>query len=331
MSRFLAYRLHAPTAGASAPAARFVELDVDHLSPGEVLVRVAWSSLNYKDALAAAGINAIVRQYPRIGGIDLTGTVAASSDARFREGDPVVVHGFGIGVDHDGGHAQYARVKADWAMPLPAGLSLREAATLGAAGYTAGLCLHWMEHNGLAPARGKVVVSGATGGVGSIAIDMLAGRGYAVTALTGKAAELDYLRTLGAAEILPAEVAKATGKPLDPAQWAGAVDAVGGEVLAWMLRTLQPDGVATAFGNAAGAQFDATVLPFILRGVKLIGINANSPMALRSEVWAKIADAYRPRHLDLVANDIAFQDIPEAMARMLARQSRGRYLVRMEG
>ncbi len=175
--------------------------------------------------------------------------MAASSDARFREGDAVVVHGFGIGVDHDGGHAQYARVKADWAMPLPAGLSLREAATLGVAGYTAGLCLHWMEHNGLTPARGKVVVSGATGGVGSLAIDMLAGRGYAVTALTGKAAELDYLRTLGAAEVLPAEVAKATGKPLDPAQWAGAVDAVGGEVLAWMLRTLQPDGVATAFGN----------------------------------------------------------------------------------
>ncbi|WP_420993578.1 acryloyl-CoA reductase [Cupriavidus sp. 30B13] len=327
MSTFLAYRLHAD--GGGAPGARFVELRVDDLSPGDVLIRVAYSSLNYKDALAAAGRNAIVRTYPRIGGIDLAGHVAASRDARLREGDAVVVHGFGIGVDHDGGHAQYARVPGGWVMPLPAGLSLLEASALGAAGYTAGLCLHWMEHNGLAPDAGKVVVSGATGGVGSIAVDMLASRGYAVAALTGKPDAHAYLRGLGASDILADDVALAPGKPLERGAWAGAVDAVGGAVLAWMLRTMQPDGVATSFGNAGGAAFDGNVLPFILRGVRLIGINANSPMALREHVWAKIAGPYRPRRLEAIASVIAFDALPGAMARMLARTSRGRYVVRM--
>jgi acrylyl-CoA reductase (NADPH) len=325
---FTAYRLFA--GDGDTPQGRFVELRIDDLSPGEVVIRVAFTSINYKDALAAVGVNRIIRDFPRIGGIDLTGHVVASTDARFREGDGVVVHGFGIGVELDGGHAQYARVAADSVMPLPAGLDLLEASILGAAGYTAGLCLHWMEHNGLRPETGTVLVTGATGGVGSVAIDMLAQRGYAVSAMTGKDDVADYLKALGATGIVPASAAQAGGKPLEKALWSGAVDAVGGDVLGWLLRTTQPDGVVTSFGNAGGAEFDATVLPFILRGVKLIGINANSPMALRREVWGKIANEYRPKRLERIANVIDFAQLPHAMAQMRERASRGRTVIRMQ-
>lgn len=328
MTRFLAYRLHAEGAHA-LPAGRFTELSFDDLPPGEVLIRVAFSSINFKDALAAAGQNGIIRAYPRTGGIDLTGHVVASDDPRFREGDAVVVHGFGIGVDHDGGHAQYARVRADWVIPLPAGLTLLEASTIGVAGYTAALALHWMEHNGLQPEQGTVLVSGATGGVGSVAIDLLGTRGYDVCAMTGKTGEHSYLRELGASSFVAPEVASQSSKPLEKARWAGAVDAVGGPVLAWMLRTMQPDGVIASFGNAAGPELDATVLPFILRGVRLLGINANSPMSLRQRVWEKLAGTYRPRKLATIGQVIEFRDLPETMARMLSRATRGRIVVRM--
>jgi putative YhdH/YhfP family quinone oxidoreductase len=329
MNTFTAYRLFSADDN-HAPEGRFVEMSVDDLSPGEVVIRVAYSSINYKDALAAAGINKIIRTFPRIGGIDLSGRIVSSADARFRPGEPVVVHGFGIGVERDGGHAEYARVAADSVMPLPDGLDLLDASIIGAAGYTAGLCLHWMEHNGLTPDSGKIAVTGATGGVASVAIDMLSQRGYAVTALTGKESSHDYLRTLGAAEILPAEIAGASGKPLEKAQWAGAVDSIGGDTLAWLLRTAQPEGVITSFGNAGGTAFEATVLPFVLRGVKLLGINANSPMALRRTVWEKIAQQYRPRHLRTIANVIDFDSLPQCMEQMRRRATRGRTIIRME-
>jgi putative YhdH/YhfP family quinone oxidoreductase len=328
MTTFTAYRLFAQP-GSDVPQGRFVEMDIDDLSAGDVVIRVAYSSINYKDALAAAGINRIIRDFPRIGGIDLVGHVAASRDARLREGDPVVVHGFGIGVDHDGGHAQYARVSADWVMPLPQGLDLLEAGILGAAGYTAGLCLHWMEHDGLTPESGKVLVTGATGGVASVAIDMLAQRGYPVTAMTGKAGEHAYLRELGASEIVPASSVQPDGKPLEKALWAGAIDSVGGETLGWLLRTMQPDGIVTSFGNAGGAAFNATVLPFILRGIRLIGINANSPMPLRRVVWQKMANEYHPRKLASIANVIDFDALPQAMENMRNRATRGRTIIRM--
>ena len=328
MTRFAAFRLHE---GAERPDGRLVELSVDELSPGDVTIRVAYSSLNYKDALAAAGMNKLVTRFPRIGGIDLAGTVAASRDDRFRAGDPVIVHGFGIGIDHDGGHAQYARVAADWVMPLPRGLDLLEAATLGVAGYTAGLSLHLMELNGLEPGRGAVVVTGATGGVASVAIDMLAQRGYRVTAITGKAAEERYLRELGASEVLMRGDLEMGRRPLEKARWAGAIDSVGGETLAWLTRTMQPEGVITSFGNAGGAELNTTVMPFILRGVRLIGINANSPMPLREVVWAKIAGEYRPSHLREIARLIALGELPEAMARMLKSETRGRTVVRPWG
>ena len=326
--RFRAFRLHKDDAAAPVTG-RFDEIGLDDLPPGELLVRVAYTSINYKDALAAAGLNQIVRAYPRIGGIDLTGRVAQSSDPRFAPGDPVVVHGFGIGVDQDGGHAEFARVRADWAMPLPQGLSLQEAATLGAAGYTAGLCVHWMEHNGMAPGGLPVVVTGATGGVASVAIDILAGRGYEVVAVSGKGDADGYLQALGASQVLAPSVSAPSGRPLDKGQWAGAVDSVGGDMLAWLLRSAAPDAVITSFGNAGGAELNTTVLPLILRGVRLIGINANSPMALRRTVWARLASDYRPRHLDRIAQMVPFEQLPEAMGRMRERATRGRMVVAM--
>jgi len=330
MTSFQAYRLFQDEAG-GAPNGRFVTLTEDDLSPGNVLIRVAYSSVNYKDALAALGINRIIRDYPRIGGIDLTGTVVRSEDPRFREGDDVIVHGFALGVDRDGGYSEYARIDGDMVLHLPDGLSLLDAAAIGVAGYTAGLSVHWMEHNGLAPGGGPVLVTGATGGVASVAIDILSGRGYAVTAMSGKADAHDYLLDLGATEIIDPAVAQRSGRPIESARWGGVVDSVGSEVLGWALRTLAPDGVAASFGNAGGAEFGASVLPFILRGVKLIGINGNSPMDLRQLVWAKLAGEYRPRHLEQITTVVAFEQLPDVMSRMRERLTRGRTVVRLAG
>lgn len=326
MTGFTAFRLYE---GAERPDGRLVDMKLDELPPGEVTIRVAYSSINYKDALAAAGINRIVRTFPRIGGIDFTGTVTDSRDERFCEGDQVIVHGFGVGVDHDGGHAQYARVPGDWVMRLPQGLDLLDAATLGAAGYTAGLSLHLMELNGLTPDRGPVVVTGATGGVASVAIDMLAQRGYRVTAITGKASEQQYLRELGASSTILRGELEMGRRSLEKGLWAGAVDSVGGDTLAWLTRTMQQEGVIASFGNAGGAELNTTVMPFILRGVRLIGVNANSPMPLREAVWAKIAGIYRPRYLREIARLITLRELPEAMARMLRGESRGRTVIRL--
>ena len=326
MMSFRALRLHA---GSPEPERRLEQLHLDDLSPGQVVVEVAWSSINYKDALASRGRNDIVRRYPRIGGIDFTGVVLDSSDPRFRRGDEVIVHGFGIGVDHDGGHAQVARVSGDWVMRLPSAFSLFEGAVLGAAGYTAGLSLHLMELNGLVPAQGPVLVSGATGGVAGIAIDMLAQRGYRVTAMTGKALAYDYLRALGATEVVARIAAQGEAKPLETAQWAGAVDSVGGTTLAWLTRTMLPQGVIASFGNAGGMELDTTVLPFILRGIRLIGVNANSPMPLREVVWAKMAGDYRPQRLDRVAHVIGLEELPKSLDLMLEGKLQGRTVIRM--
>ncbi|VTU46431.1 Putative quinone oxidoreductase YhfP (plasmid) [Variovorax sp. SRS16] len=326
MHTFKAFRL---LAGDNAPIRQFAELSADDLSPGNVVIDVAFSSINYKDALASKGLNAIIRAWPRIGGIDLAGTVRESADPRFRAGDEVVVHGFGIGVDHDGGHSQVARVPGDWVMRIPDGLSLFDAAALGAAGYTAGLSLHLMELNGLAPGQGPVLVDGATGGVASVAIDMLARRGYQVTAMSGKIAETPYLESLGASEVIGRMAPEDKPKPLEKARWAGAVDSVGGATLAWLTRTMQPGGVIAAFGNAGGAELATTVLPFILRGIRLLGVNANSPMPLREEVWNKIANEYRPARLAEIAGVIGMHQLPEHLDRMLEGRLRGRTVIDM--
>jgi len=335
--QFKAYRLHGGADGAP-PQGRFDTLSVDELSAGDTVIKVAYAGLNYKDALAQAGRGNIVREYPRVGGIDLSGTVLRSADPALAPGQHVVVHGFGIGVDADGGYAEYARVPHDWVLPLPAGISLRDAAVLGAAGYTAALSLHWMEHCGLTPDQGDVLVTGATGGVAGIAIDILSQRGYRVCAMSGKPGAEDYLRSLGAAEViappdfsassLSASTLSAPIKPLMRARWAGVIDSVGGSLLAHALASLRPDGVAAAFGNAGGAELPTTVIPFILRGVKLLGINANSPMPLRRALWQKLAGDYRPARLDLVARVIEPQDLPQALSALLERGSTGRSVVR---
>jgi len=324
---FRAYRLHAGAAG-EPPQGRYDTLTPDQLSAGDTLIKVAYAGLNYKDALAQAGRGGIIREYPRIGGIDLSGTVVHSADPALAPGQEVVVHGFGIGVDCDGGYAEYARVRHDWALPLPAGIGLRDAAVLGAAGYTAALSLHWMEHCGLAPEQGEVLVTGATGGVAGIAIDILSRRGYRVCAMSGKPDAENYLRALGAQEVLAPPDLSAGIKPLLSARWAGVVDSVGGPPLAYALASLKPDAVAAAFGNAGGAELPASVIPFILRGVKLLGINANSPMPLRRQVWNKLAAEYRPARLDLIARVIEPRELPQALSAMLERGSIGRSVVR---
>jgi acrylyl-CoA reductase (NADPH) len=328
MQNFKAYRIHEID---RKVAARFEELSVDQLDPGEVVVRVAYSSVNYKDALAATGAGRIIRRFPCVGGIDLSGTVVESSDARFKKGDAIIATSYDLGVSHDGGYAEYARVPADWVVGMPRGMSLLDAMALGTAGYTAALGIIRMEQNGLKPANGPVVVSGATGGVGSIAIDILARLGYEVTALTGKAAESDYLKRLGAKDVLlrdKLDLAKI--RPLDKATWAGAVDNLGGDVLAWMLSTVKPAGTVASIGLAASMELKTTVTPFILRGASLLGIDSGyTPMELRREVWRRLADDMRPPHLKDMTRTIAFDELPGAFAGFLEGRARGRLVVDM--
>ncbi len=307
----------------------FVDMDESRLDPGEVTIRVAWSSINYKDALAATGAGRIIRRFPCIGGIDLAGTVTASSDARFAPGDAVIATSYDIGVAHHGGYAQFARVPADWVVRLPAGLTLKDAMALGTAGFTAALAIDRMEHNGLAPDKGPVVVSGATGGVGSLAVDMLAALGYEVVALTGKESETDYLKGLGASEVLlrqSLDLAKI--KPLGKEMWAGAVDNLGGDVLAWMASTMKHDGTIASIGLAASMSLNTTVAPFILRGVSLLGIDSGyvgEPR--RSAVWARLADDLKPRHLAAMTRSVAFADLPQAFDDFIQGRVRGRTVI----
>lgn len=312
-----------------ASSGRFVELSLDDLDPGEVVIRVMYSSVNYKDALAATGAGKVIRRFPCVGGVDAAGVVESSQDERFAVGSQVIVTGYGMGVEHDGGYAEYARVPADWLVPLPQGLTLREAMALGTAGFTAALAIHRLEQNELAPGNGKVLVTGATGGVGSLAIQMLAQLGYHVVAVTGKDSEHDYLKTLGAAEILARDSIDLHGKrPLESARWAGALDAVGGEMLAWLARTMQQEGVIASFGNAGGAEVHITVYPFILRGVRLIGIDsAATAMPLRRQVWQRLAGELRPARLDLVTHTIPFRQLPLVCADMVHGKGHGRTVV----
>jgi len=328
MESFKAYRIH-ETAG--KVSGRFDQVTLDDLAAGEVVIRVAYSSVNYKDALAATGAGKIIRRFPCVGGIDLSGTVEQSSDARFRTGDAVIATSYDIGVSHDGGYAEYARIPADWIVPLPAGLTLAQAMALGTAGYTAALGVLRMEHNGLKPANGPVIVTGATGGVGSIAIDILSGLGYEVTALTGKEDRTEYLKSLGAREVmLRRDLDLSRIRPLDRTLWAGAVDNLGGEVLAWIASTMRPWGTIASIGLAASMELKTTVAPFILRGACLLGIDsANTPMAMRSEVWRRLASDMKPSHLGPMTRTIAFADLPQAFQPLIDGHAIGRTVVKI--
>ncbi|MBS1191621.1 MAG: Zinc-containing alcohol dehydrogenase superfamily [Rhodocyclaceae bacterium] len=309
------------------------QVDESLLDIGDVTIRVAYSSVNYKDALAATGAGRIIRRYPCIGGIDLAGTVIASQDNRFKIGDPVIATSFDIGVAHHGGYAEIARVPGDWVVPLPAGLSLFEAMALGTAGFTAALGIVRMEENGLKPGKGPVIVTGATGGVGSLAIDMLANLGYSVTALTGKEGEADYLRRLGATEImLRSNLDLAKIKSLDRARWAGAVDNLGGDVLAWIASTMQQGGTIASIGLAASMTFNTTVAPFILRGVSLLGIDSGYiGEPYRSGVWRRLASDLKPRHLAEMTRRVAFDDLPALFPEFIAGRAKGRVVVEISG
>ena len=314
-------------------AARMATLTPDQLDAGEVLIRVHYSSINYKDALAATGAGKIIRRFPCVGGIDLSGEVVESADARFAPGDKVIATSFDIGVAHHGGYAEYARVPAAWVVPLPAGLDLFEAMALGTAGFTAALGIVRMEDNGLAPANGPVVVTGATGGVGGLAIDMLARLGYHVVALTGKASETDYLRGLGAAEVkLRADIDFDKVRPLEAAQWAGAVDNVGGAVLHWVLATMKQAGTVASIGNAGSFKLDTTVFPFILRGVSLLGIDSGyMGFPTRQRVWDRLATALKPAQLAAVTRTIGFGELPGAFGDFIDGKVKGRTVVRIGG
>ena len=304
---------------------------LEQLDSGEVTIRVHYSSINYKDALAATGAGKIIRRFPCIGGIDLAGEVVDSADGRFKPGDKVIATSFDIGVAHHGGYAEYARVPAGWVVPLPDGLDLFEAMALGTAGFTAALGVVRMEDNGLAPSNGPVLVTGATGGVGGLAIDMLARLGYHVVALTGKAAEGDYLKMLGAAEIkLRSEIDFDAVRPLEAAQWAGAVDNVGGQILHWVLATMQQAGTVASIGNASSFKINTTVFPFILRGVSLLGIDSGyMGFPTRQRVWDRLATDLKPRHLAEVTRTIDFDSLPAAFDDYIQGRVKGRTVVRI--
>jgi acrylyl-CoA reductase (NADPH) len=326
---FKAFRIHSEDG--RHVEARLEDITLDDLSDGDVVIRGAWSSINYKDALAGTGAGRILRRFPLVGGVDIAGTVVSSTDPRISEGDEVIVNGCGLSETHDGGFAEYARVRGEWTTPIPAGLDARTAMGLGTAGFTAALAIHRMEQNGQTPDQGPVIVSGATGGVGSFAIDMLSRRGYSVTALTSKATANEYLQALGATEILNLKELELGGRPLEKAVWGGAIDNLGGDVLAWLTRTIKPYGNIASIGLVAGTELSTTVMPFILRGVSLLGINSvEVPRDLRITVWNRIADDLAPGHLDRIVNrEIALADLPDALPGYIDGTVTGRTIVRL--
>jgi acrylyl-CoA reductase (NADPH) len=330
MKNFRAYRIHNEN---NRIVARFEEISLNDLTAGEVVIRVSYSTINYKDALAATGAGKILRKYPLVGGVDLAGEVVSSTDVQFKPGEKVVVTGGGLSETHDGGYAEYARVRADVVVPIPDGLDEFQCMALGTAGFTAALAVHGMEHNGQSPARGEIAVTGATGGVGSLAIDMLSARGYQVVAITGKPQSAEYLQKLGAVRHLLRNEIDLGSRPLEKAQWAGAIDNLGGDVLAWLTRTVDINGNIASIGMAGGMDLKTTVAPFILRGVNLLGINSvNVSRALRVAAWQRLGADLKPRHLDLVGTrTIAFDDLEAAFGAYLKGEVTGRTIVNISG
>lgn len=328
MTAFKALRIRAQGNGV---VAGFEQLQLDDLTPGNVVVRVLYSDINYKDALAATGAGKILRKYPLVGGIDLAGVVESSADPRFAPGDRVLVTGCGLSESYDGGYAEYARVEADWLFHIPAGLDEFKAMALGTAGFTAALAIHRMEENGQRPIAGPIVVTGATGGVGSIAIDMLASRGYEVVAVSGKPAATAYLKSLGATRVLARKQIKFGTRPLEAVQFAGAIDNVGGDILAWLTRTVGFWGNIASIGLAGGSELQMSVMPFILRGVNLLGINSSAtPRAVRAAVWERIATDLMPRHFDrIVTQTLQFDALPGAFKAYVDGTVTGRTVVQI--
>lgn len=328
MDKFRAFRIDEQD---GKICAGFQVLSVDDLTEGNVVVRVTHSTINYKDALAATGKGRILRKYPLNGGIDLAGVVVSSEDADFQPGTDVLVNGCGLSETVDGGYSEYARLDSKSLVAVPEGMTCAEAMQIGTAGYTAALAIHRMEQNNQTPDLGPIVVTGATGGVGSIAIDMLAGRGYEVAAVTGKSTQEPYLRQIGAQQILLRDEIDFGKRPMEKAQWAGAIDNLGGDYLTWLTRTMKYGGNIASIGLAASHELNTTVMPFILRAVCLLGINSvETPRALRRAVWGRIGSDLRPQHLDTIGNrTISFDELPDAFAAYIDGTVTGRTIVQI--
>ena len=329
MHKFKAYRSFQDET--KAVTSRFVEMSLDELDPGDVVVRTKYSTINYKDALSHNGAGRIMRKYPTNAGIDMAGTVETSADARFKRGDKVIVHGYDLGVAHDGGYSEMVRVPADWVVRRPESMTAFDAMTMGTAGYTAALAIMQMEHNGLRPGNGPVAVTGATGGVGSVAVEILAKSGYEVVAITGKPEERDYLAKLGAKDVVDRRTLDlARVKPLEKATWQGAIDNLGGPLLAWLLATMKVGGMASAVGLAADMKLETTVAPFILRGVGLLGADSsNTPLPVRQKVWNKLAVEWRPDVVHDLVRTIDFDELPTHFDAYIKGMVRGRTVVRV--
>ncbi|MCG8429376.1 MAG: oxidoreductase [Chromatiales bacterium] len=305
------------------------DVTFDDLGEGDVLIKTRFSSVNYKDALAGTGKGKILRSFPLNGGIDSCGDVVDSSDPRFSNGDQVIVTSYGLSVYHNGGYSEYLRVPADWVVKLPDGLGPFEAMVLGTAGFTAGLACYRMEQNGQRPDQGPIIVTGATGGVGSLAIDIFSQRGYEVVAVSGKPEMSDYLKQIGAARVIGRDEISPGQRPLEKGLWAGAVDNVGGEMLANLTRTMQPWGNIASIGLAGGFDLNTTVMPFIIRGVSLLGIDSQEcPADIRQTVWNLLATDYRPRHLETIVDKVVtLEELPEVFEQMLSGKTKGRVVV----
>lgn len=328
MEKFKAYRVHTID---GKPVCRFETLSLDDLDKGPVLIKTAYSAVTYKDAMAARGVGKNVRtERPCVTGVDLSGVVVSSEDDRFKQGDPVLVTNYKLGVDQDGGYADYARVPGDWIVPLPEGLTLYEAMALGTSGLTAALAVDRLEQAGLKPEDGPVAVSGATGGVGSLAVDIFARRGFEVIAISGKPDQNDFLTSIGATSVFPSRELLADPAPLVPKMmWAGGLDNVGGAYLDRMAARTLPHGKLAVAGMAVGAELSTTVLPLILRAIDILGINVSRQMKMpeRKRLWQRLGSDLKPRHLDKIARPIPFEAIDEAMDRFFNVTTVGRVVV----
>lgn len=322
---FNAFRIHNDASGYRSG---IEGISLDDLAPGEVVIKGAFSSVNFKDALAGTGQGKILRRFPLVGGIDVSGHVVASTDPKFREGDAVLVTGCGLSETRDGGYGEYARLESQWVIPLPRGLDLRESMILGTAGFTAALALYRMQDNRQVPELGPLAVTGATGGVGSLAVDIFSRAGYEVHAVSGKAESADYLKAIGASAVLGRD-ALATTRPLESARFGGGLDNVGGSMLASLLAQTVPYGNVASAGLAATADLPATVMPFIIRGVSLLGVaSAGTARDIREAVWQHLGSDWKPRHLDRICTrEIGLAQLPEVFATMLTGGSLGRTLV----
>lgn len=324
---FTAFRIHNDAQGYRSG---LEQIGLDTLNAGEVVIKVAYSSVNYKDALAGTGKGKILRQFPLVGGIDVAGHVVQSADPAFKEGDAVLVTGSGLSETRDGGYAQYARLESKWVVALPDGLSLRESMIIGTAGFTAGLALLRMLENRQTPAHGPLAVTGATGGVGSLAVDIFSQAGFEVHAISGKAEQADYLKSIGASQVLGRD-ALASTRPMDSACFGGGLDNVGGSMLAALLAHTAPYGNVATAGLAATHELTTTVMPFIIRGVSLLGVaSAGTARDVRDEVWRRLASDWKPAHLHTICtSEVGLTELDEVFARMLRAGSLGRTLVRI--